>query len=381
MHRRRPGIDLGGAARRLFLLRSGSDSPCGVETFARKIAEAAGKRAEAPVLGNSLAALDGPGALVINLPVVAWKRNLAAPVLAALRARLRGLSVVVVLHEWADLKASRRASYLPLLLLARSLLFSCPAVERQFAASPASRWTTRRRSGVPIPPNLSHPGTTARSRHSDALAAERAAGKLVLGYFGAIYPKKQPLEVLDVAAELKRRGHRVAVVFAGSFIRGADAIERDFAARVSALGLDGAVTITGYIRTEAELFGIFEEVDVFLYRFAEGLTPRRASVLACLQSGKPVVVNAPRHPEEFDQHASYRGLLTGGGLCLVPTEAGTGELADAVLAARARPPLAPGRAIDVAAGWAEALAAIDAAAAEEPRPTRGGARRRASAPA
>lgn len=362
-----PAPEAGRPERRLIVPRSDSETPCGVETFARRLAEAAGARADGPVLGRHPAPR-GPGALVINLPVVAWKRALLAPVRVAVLARVRGLSVVVVLHEWDDLDPRRRASYLPLVLAAHSLLFSCAAVERQLSRSWTGRLATRRRGVVPVPPNVSPPGATAGGRHAARLAAERAAGRLVLGYFGSIYPKKNPTAVLDVAAELKRRGHDPVVVFAGSFVRGSDTVERDFARRVTALGLDGAVTVTGYIPSEAELYGLFAEVDVFVYRFAEGLTPRRASVFACLLSGRPVVVNAPRDPDEFALHPSYRALLGSGALRLVGTEAGPRDLADAVLAARG--PGVPVR-VDVAQAWAEALAAVDAAAAPERRRTPG----------
>ncbi len=356
------GDGAGAPAPRLHVLRSGSETPCGVETFARRLVEAAGPRGRGLVLGGSPAPR-GPGALVVNLPVVAWKRALAAPVLAALGARMRGLSVVVVLHEWDDLDPRRRASYLPLLVLADGLLFSCAAVERQFSRSPAAAVATRRRGLVPVPPNVSRPVVTLKGRDARRLAAERAAGRLVLGCFGSIYPKKDPAAVLEVAAELRRRGHDPFVIFAGSFVRGADSVERDFAARVTALGLDGAVTVTGYIASEAELYGVLEEVDVFVYRFAEGLTPRRSSVSACLLSGRPVVVNAPRDPGDL---GGFRAFRDAGTLRLVSPGADAGAYADAVLAARAHGPVPPAR-IDLGAAWAEALAVVEAAGASRPR--------------
>ena len=362
---------------RLHVLHSASDMPCGVESFARRLVETAGPRGRGTVLaGRTALDRDGPGALVINLPVVAWKAVFLSHTAAALAARLRGQPVVVVLHEWDDLHPKRRASYLGLVLLATGLLFSCRAVEAQFARAWPSWFATRRRGTVPIPPNVRHPGTTLRGSEVERLAAERAAGALVLGYFGSIYPKKQPLEILDVAAELKRRGHRVAVVFVGSFIQGSDAIEREFADRVAARGLVGHVTVTGYIRGEAELFGIFEEVDVFVYRFAEGLTPRRGSVLACLQSGSPVVVNAPSDAEELRRHPIYGTLVESGALRLASPDAGASELADAVLAAAAaRGPgeHRGGARLDVGAAWAAALAAVESMARPRPGVTRHGA--------
>ncbi len=345
------------------VLVSDSPTPCGVETFARRLAARAGSRAVTPILGADPArlhrALDGCRALVVNLPVVAWKRRLVEPVLAMAAARSRGLRTVLVLHEWDDLDWKRRAAYLPMIAAAHDVLFSCPEVEAQFRRSLARRACSGTMGLVPIPPNIARPLVTRRGPASATLAAERGRGRLVIGQFGSIYPKKQPTLVLDVAAELLARGQDPFVVFAGSFIEGSDRVRDTFADHVRRLGLADRVFVTGYIQTDEELFGLFEDVEVFVYAFAEGLTARRASVYACLSSGAPVVVNAPRDAAAFDHHPAYRAALAAGQLRLVPHEAGVGTFADAVVAARGlphRPPTADGT-----LAWDAALAAVDAA--------------------
>ncbi|QCI63696.1 glycosyltransferase [Phreatobacter stygius] len=351
---------------RLLVLTSDTTTLCGVEAFARRLAATAGDRATTHVLDRGIAglrqALEAADALVLNLPVVAWKAKLAEPVLAATVARAMRRDVVVILHEWADLDWKRRASYAPLLPLATTVLFSSPEVSRQFAASPLSRLTTGRRAIVPIPPNLVRPAATAStpaSSHPTALAlvGERARGRLILGHFGSIYPKKQSTLVLDVAARLKARGEEPFVGFIGSFVKGADRVEEDFFARVQALGLTDRVVVSGYVADDAELFALFDQVDVFLYVFAEGLTSRRASVLAAAASGRPVVVNAPRAAGAFDHHPTYLRLLDDGRLRLVPTDASIDVVAEAVVAARdAR--LSAGT-VDEEAAWRDALDAVD----------------------
>jgi glycosyltransferase involved in cell wall biosynthesis len=347
---------------RLTVLVSDARALCGVEAFARRLAETAGDRAVTHVLGwNQSAfgkALKGRDALVINLPVVAWKKRLAEPVAAALAARLAGRSVVLVLHEWADLDWKRRASYAPLVPLATDILFSSPEVARQFAESPVARLATRRRGIVPIPPNLVRPALLPPTALASRLADERAKGRLVIGHFGSIYPKKQSAIVLDVAARLKDRGQPVFVAFIGSFVKGVDRVEEEFRARSAALGLQDDVLVTGYVETDAEIFRLFEDVDVFLYAFAEGLTARRGSVLACAMSGRPVVVNAPAEADAFAHHPTYCRLIDEGRLRLVPTAADVDELADAVMAAHAAPFGA--MTVDFDAAWADALAAVDA---------------------
>lgn len=340
-----------------LVLISAATATCGVEEFARRLAAHLGADGETAVLGAvTWQAFAGAGDVVLNLPVVAWKKRLVVPVIAALRARLAGRELTIVLHEWADLAPARRISYLPLLPLATRLLFSSPEVRAQFESMPVSRVATTRRGIVPIPPNFSTPDVTTRTPRSEALAAERARGTFVLGQFGSIYPKKEPMAVLEAAAELERRGVPLKVIFVGSFI-GAE-VEARFNAEVTRLGLAGKVEVTGYVEDAATLYGLFAEVDAFLYPLSEGLTSRRASVLAAALSGRPVVATVPQRPDSLDHHRLFQTLLGSGALHLVRRDASAADLADAVLATRG----VSTRAIDVAGAseiaWREATAAI-----------------------
>lgn len=341
------------AAARLDVLVSDSATPCGVEAFARRLAATAGDRAALRELGRGR----GEGVLVINLPIVAWKRRLGDPVLAAARARAQGRPVLVILHEWADLDWKRRASYAPLLPFATALLLSSPEVAAQLAADPLSRLATRRRAIVPIPPNVVAPDTLPANATADRLAAARRAGKRILGHFGSIYPRKQSTQILDLTAALKQRGEDPFAVFIGSFVKGQDRVEEEFWARAKSLGVADRVLVTGYVASDADLFALFSEVDVFAYLFAEGLTSRRGSVLACAMSGRPVVVNAPEHPGAFDHHPTYQRLLADGQLRLVPWRATVDEVAAAVEQAADLP--RHGAGLDVSAAWRDALAAVD----------------------
>jgi len=319
----------------LFLI-SPSKTPCGVEMFARGFAAATrelgvktetlaadGRPSDIVALWRQLA---GAGALVVNLPVVAWKKALLLPLVALLMARGRGVAPVVVLHEWADLNPLRRAFIGLYLLAARVVLFSSPTVRREFASSFIARWPLT--TGlVPIPPNIAPPERRFASPLVERLAQERARGRLVLGHFGSIYPRKQSALVLDIADALKRSGTDVFVVFIGGFIKGHDDVEGQFRARARALGLEDDILVTGYVETDAEIFALFEAVDVFAYCFHEGLTSRRGSVLACLQSGRPVVVNAPSLATEFDHHPAFKRLIASGALRFVPTDADPREFA------------------------------------------------------
>ncbi len=317
-------------------LVSPSRTPCGVEMFARGLARAvgelglesrtlavAGRRGEAAALWRALA---GAEALVVNLPVVAWKKALLTPWLALAIAWLRGPRTIVVLHEWADLHPLRRAFISAYLLFAQVVLFSSPTVRDEFLSSPVGRLPFAF-GLVPIPPNIAPPASRLRSPAVLRVEAERADGRLVLGHFGSIYPKKQSTFVLEVAHALQAINRSVFVVFIGDFVKASDDVEARFFARARELGLEASIMVTGYVEADAEIFALFDAVDVFVYAFADGLTSRRGSVLTCLESGRPVVVNAARSESEFDHHPVFRRLIAQGGLRIAPADAAPGDFA------------------------------------------------------
>jgi glycosyltransferase involved in cell wall biosynthesis len=325
----------------VYFATSPTQQPCGIEMFQRELARTAERLGTASrcvefdgamqALSALWPALNNARALVVSLPVVAWKRAVIAPVIALALARLRGVRTVVILHEWADLNPLRRAMMSLYLAFAQSIFISSPSIERGFSKSLIARLATKRRP-IPIPPNLTRPSVVQRGALAERLMHDKRDGRLVLGQFGSIYPKKRADFVLDVAAALRKNGRDARVVFIGSFIKGHDDVEARFWQRVKALGLAGFVTVTGYVSTAAEIFALFEAVDVFVYAFREGLTSRRGSVLTSIQSGRPVVVNQPCCPGEFDHHPTFRQAMQSGLIRLVPTDAGAQAYADTIAA-------------------------------------------------
>jgi hypothetical protein len=169
-------------------------------------------------------------------------------------------------------------------------------------------------------------------------AEAHAQGRLVIGHFGSIYPAKQPNALLNICAALKARGLKPLVVYIGSFIRAMDNVEENFYARARELGVVDDVIVTGYINSDAEVFGLFGELDVFCYPLDEGITARRSSILAGVQSGKSLVVTAPAEADEFDHHLRFKTLIDRGAIVLVPRGADAGVYADSIAAAAKRPP-------------------------------------------
>lgn len=330
----------GSEAGALFLI-SQSHAPCGVESFARRTAQ---HWRQLGLRGRSLAvtgepadiakiwrALDASESIVINFPVVAWKKMLLTPLFAFVLALLRGRKTVAVIHEWDDLDWRRRLLVGLYALLAQAIVFSSPMVREQFRNNPLSWLFTGQISVTTIPANVDVVTPQTKSPLATRLAAMRAEGKTVIAHFGSIYPKKQSDFVLDVMTQLKHAGKDVFAVFVGSFVKGCDDVEARFSNKLQALGLENDVLVTGYIESEEDVFGLFDEVDCFVYRFADGLSSRRSSVLASLQSGRPVVVNAPDTADEFTHHRIFREFLDRGGLQLVSREGEASDYAAAII--------------------------------------------------
>ncbi|AYD02578.1 glycosyltransferase [Neorhizobium sp. NCHU2750] len=353
---------------RYLVLRSDASTVCGVEAFTRNLASRLGARAESHVLDGRMGALAARLAdtdtLIFNFPIVAWKKRLFEPFLAAALARLKGRHVTVVLHEWASLDWKRRVVLWPVLLFADGLLFSAPEVEREWRQSHFPAFGHRSTAIVPIPPNM------LPSEHKEggpeesgpavlAIRALKAGRRTVIGQFGSIYPKKNCAELLEIARVLKDEGVDVAVAFVGSFIKGLDNVEEDFRRQVEALGLADRVMVTGYIATDEEVFAACREVDIFCYRFSEGLTARRGSVLAAALAGRTVVTNAPEDPASLDHHRLFKSLIDNGNVVICPHDADAPTMAKAVRRVIGQTPAALDMNVEVTALWASIIDRLD----------------------
>jgi hypothetical protein len=275
--------------------------------------------------------------IVCNFPVVAWKRVIFKPLYALAAAKLRRRGAILIQHEWGGLHWLRRLTYLPALWLADVIVMVSPLVRRELAADPLAGFAARKVVFAPLPPNIEVPAGVVDSELRQRLAEARRSGRVVIGHFGSIYPGKQPNALLNIAAILKKRGLHPLVVYVGSFIRGMDKVEEDFYARAAELGLSDDVIVSGYVASDHEVFGLFNEVHAFCYLLDEGLTARRSSILTCVQSLRPVIVTEPAQADEFDHHPRFKELIDRGAIVMVPRGASEGTYADAIAAAVGRP--------------------------------------------
>lgn len=333
-------------ARQVICLGAGAEMQCGVGHFTQGLSDQLerlepGLRVDVSftrssgTLGEFWRALRNARSVTCNFPIVSWKRVILRPLIAMALSRFRGRRVVVLQHEWDSLHLARRLTYIPALLLANRIIVFSPLVKQQIAADPVIGWLASRCVLAPLPPNIAAPSSVADSPLRQRLIVAKREGRLIVGHFGSIYPGKQPEAVLAVAAALKRRGVDPLLVYIGSFIRGTDRVEELFHERAVALGLqmERDVIVSGFVASDAELFGLFEQVDAFCYSLSEGLTARRASIIAVAQSGRPIVVTAPQDAHEFDHHPRFRELIARGAIVLVPRDGGDDAYADAIIAA------------------------------------------------
>jgi glycosyltransferase involved in cell wall biosynthesis len=232
-------------------------------------------------------------ALVINLPLVAWKKTFFKPILASLKAVFTGKRRIIMLHEWADLHPLRKAFITPILWLSSTILFSSPLVRAGYTAQNAPLF--------PVPANIKRPDV-----------AKNPAKKLTIGHFGSIYPSKNSIKLLEIAGELKARNIDFELLFIGEFVKASDTLEADFHAEMARLNITENVRITGYIASLDDLFALFETVSVFIYPFTEGLTARRSSVLAVSQTGRPIITTPAQRSDEFNHHRDYQSIIASG---------------------------------------------------------------------
>jgi glycosyltransferase involved in cell wall biosynthesis len=333
-----------------LFLGAGTQMQCGVGQFTQLLCETIEKLDPGSCTTLTLTRSEGsPAAIwraagsarsvVCNFPLVAWKRVIFRPLLALAVARLRRRHVVLIQHEWASLHWLRRITYLPALLLADTIIMFTPLVRRELASDPLVGWAAQKCVLAALPPNIEAPAEISDSELRQQLAAARKDGRLVIGHFGSIYPGKQPNALLDICAVLRDRGLKPLTVYIGSFIKAVDTVEEDFYARASELGISEDVVVSGYVASDHEVFGLFSEIDVFCYPLEEGLTARRASILASVQSGRPVVVTGPAEPNEFDHHPRFKALIDRGAIVLVARGSNDEVYADSIVSSLKRPPV------------------------------------------
>src|ERR1700744_4888234 len=134
--------------RNLFLLTP-SDEQCGVESFARLVASelssdypnagyallpVSPRWRDLPALFRHVRQADG---VVFRVPLTAWKKLLALPVVILLFARIVGCRITVFMHEWAGLHRFRRIALAPFVWFSNTIIVLSPLIAREISQN---RW-------------------------------------------------------------------------------------------------------------------------------------------------------------------------------------------------------------------------------------------------
>jgi glycosyltransferase involved in cell wall biosynthesis len=370
----------GPAQERCLFLLTPSKEACAVENFTQKLVSAlqsrtpnqgyemlpvSGRLRDLPAIFRKIAKADR---IVFSLPLVAWKKLLVIPIFILLFATVMRRPVSVFMHEWKGLHWLRRLALGPIVLLSRTIIVVSPFISDQIASD---RWLGGAGAKcrlVPHPPTVLRPRERLVTERIRRIRESASNSDVVIGCFGSIYRGKAATALLDICQHLNNRGVRALIVFIGNFTKSLDDYEQEFWSKASQFGIKDHVIVTGYIPGEAELYTLFEEIGVFLFLFPEGLTARRSSVIACLQSDRPVVVPAPHSATEFSHHEGFSALIESGVLSFIPPAADLRAIADQLLvAAKQAPRTAP--VIDADAWWRAATAATRAALLEPDHPS------------
>jgi glycosyltransferase involved in cell wall biosynthesis len=373
----------------LFLLTPSKEA-CAVEIFTQKMVRAlqlrypnegyemlriSGRLRDLPSILGKVARANR---IVYSVPLVAWKKMLLTPLFILLFATAVRCRISVFMHEWKGLHWLRRLALAPIVLFSRTIIVVSPFISAQIANDWRLIGAGRKCRLVPHPPTIQRPQARCVTERIERVRDAARNCDVVIGSFGSIYKSKAASELLHICRHLNHRGIRPLIVFVGSFTKSLDNYEQEFWSKVRELDIEDQVIVTGYIPSETELYTLFDEIGVFLFLFPEGLTARRSSVIACLQSDRPVLVTAPHSATEFDHHEGLSTLVKSGALSFIPRGADTRAIADQLLAvAKQDARKTPG--LDADAWWSAATTATRAALSEDGQTSR--ARQTGLAPA
>jgi glycosyltransferase involved in cell wall biosynthesis len=131
------------------------------------------------------------------------------------------------------------------------------------------------------------------------------ADKLVIAHFGFVTRPKRPFLLLEAFARLRGAGHDAHLLFAGE-----DDTAGELSAGIKRLGLEGHVTVTGYLARE-EMDALISSVDVVVSLRFPHVGETSATLGAALAAGRPVVVQETGSWAELPEEAVLRVPTTG----------------------------------------------------------------------
>lgn len=143
-------------------------------------------------------------------------------------------------------------------------------------------------------------GSNLNWREHDKESDKNSKNKIVLAFFGGIYPGKGIEKLLELWGKLEKENPGIyEYQLLGGFPKGLTNAFDDYQLHVERLikeqGLDGKITVSGFL-PEDEIEKWLDGVDIAVLPYEDGLTLRRGSFLAFL--GRQVAVVTSEGDEE-----------------------------------------------------------------------------------
>ncbi|MDF1487564.1 glycosyltransferase family 4 protein [Tessaracoccus caeni] len=206
--------------------------------------------------------------------------NTVTPPLWFVVGRFARRSVVCHVHE-AESKTSvllRKALYVPLVLCQRVVVNSRFTLEvLAQAASAAAKKARIVHNAVPGPAEVVPPRPDLK-------------GPVRIVYVGRLSHRKGPHVLVEAAGHLRDRGRDIALELVGAVFPGNEGYESELRDRVSALGLDEAVTFTGFQPT---VWGALARSDIAVMPSVSDESFGNAAVEAALAARPLIAAEIP----------------------------------------------------------------------------------------
>ncbi len=235
---------------------------------------------------------------VVNLQYQAAAYGMTPP-LHVLPLLLRKPRVVITFHDllvpYLFPKAGplRRQAVLTLARSADGVVVTNASDEAQLAAEHGIARLAR----IPIGSNIHPTPPPDYQRAAWRAAHSYTPDDFVIGYFGFLNASKGVETLLEAVAALRAEGLPARLLMIGGRTGTSDPTNATYAAqieaRVAALGLDAAVTWTGFV-DDAAVSAHLLAADTVALPYRDGASYRRGSLMAALAHGCAIVSTQPR---------------------------------------------------------------------------------------
>lgn len=264
-----------------------------------------------------------PDIVHIQYPAVGYGRALGI-VAAPLALRLRGVPVVLTLHERREWSRPARLAMDSMALAARAVVMMDPVEARDLTAHvPGLNGRVRTTSMI---------STIPRAEGIDRVQVRGELGAepsdLVIASFGLIHPRRRLEAIVDALSILRTRGIRARLWIMGGEAEYDATESRRYATeirnRIATVGVQDAVAWLGHV-PPARLSALLQASDVSVLLYPTGASGRNTTLRAALEHGHPVVTTGGA--------ATPTALRNTAGIVFIDPRAQAGQVADAILAA------------------------------------------------